>query len=70
MTAAFGGVKIFRLRRATVAFGDKGLPDEGRRDEDAPSEDFPDFLEAKRLFAASVHLRNGYLPYLLQTVSF
>ena len=31
----------------TVAFGDKGLPDEGRRDEDAPSEDFPDFLEAE-----------------------
>ena len=47
MTTAFGGLKIFRLRRATVAFGDKGLPGEGRRDEDAPPEDFPDFLEAK-----------------------
>ena len=47
MTTAFGGLKNFRLRPLTIAFGDKGLPDEGRRDEDAPSGDFPDFLEAK-----------------------
>ena len=39
--------KNFPCGALTAAFGDKGLPGEGRRDEDAPSEDFPDFLEAK-----------------------
>ena len=39
--------KIFACGALMVAFGDKGLPGEGRRDEDSPSEDFPDFLEAK-----------------------
>ena len=47
MTTAFGGLKNFACGALTVAFGDKGLPGEGRRDEDSPSEDFPDFLEAK-----------------------